>query len=145
MLAVMLVAAQKGFWKVDEGAIQELSQQFANFIIQHGLPGSGHTRPDHPLFAWIADRLDADQQQKLDEVMDRARIHDAVVEPPVTTIAELEIEPIAQTQEALQETARENSIDGVVSHLWMLGVLVALLLILGIRTGSRKPVRISHV
>ncbi len=145
MVAVMLVAAQKGFWNADEGTLQELSQSFANLIITHGLPGSGHTRPDHPLFAWIADRLDADQQQKLDDVIDRARIQEEVAETSVTTIAEIEVGPTAEMEDQRQVEPTEGSIDGVRSYLWVFLTLLALLLVFGIRRGSRKPVSNSHV
>ena len=145
MQAVMLVAAQKDFWDADEKTLKELSQNFADLIIQHGLPGSGHTRPDHPIFAWMAEHLDADQRQKLDEVMDRARMKDEVIESSMTTIAELEVEPTAQAQEDSQAEGAESIIDGISSYLWVLWALIVVLLLLGVRKGSRKPVSSSHV
>jgi|GEM_PF-4967243 len=50
MLAIMLVAIQKVFWKAGKATQHVLAEQFAALVAEHGLPGSGHTRPDHPMF-----------------------------------------------------------------------------------------------
>jgi cobaltochelatase CobN len=49
MLAVMLVAIQKDFWKADEQTQKQLSDKFAKNIIEYGIPGSGHTHENHPI------------------------------------------------------------------------------------------------
>ncbi|MFL1483368.1 cobaltochelatase subunit CobN [Marinobacter sp. LN3S78] len=58
MQAITLLAAKRGFWDADPFVLDQLARDFANGIIDHGLPGDGHTRPDHPLMDWVADRLE---------------------------------------------------------------------------------------
>lgn len=63
MQAITLLAAQRGFWQADPFVLDQLARDFANGIIDHGLPGDGHTRPDHPLMDWVADRLEPAQRE----------------------------------------------------------------------------------
>lgn len=63
MQAIALLAAKRGFWQADVFTRQALARDFAGNIIDHGLPGSGHTRPDHPLMDWVADQLDQRQRE----------------------------------------------------------------------------------
>ena len=63
MQAIALLAAKRGFWEADVFTRQALARDFAGNIIDHGLPGSGHTRPDHPLMDWVADQLDPRQRE----------------------------------------------------------------------------------
>jgi cobaltochelatase CobN len=74
MMAILMVAAQKGYWQADEATLQQVAQAWADLLIQHGLPGSGHTRPDHPVFEWIMPRLREDQRQPLQQMLDKARV-----------------------------------------------------------------------
>ncbi|MCY0963886.1 cobaltochelatase subunit CobN [Parathalassolituus penaei] len=73
MLAVMLVAIQKGFWNADEQTRRELASQFARLVAANGLPGSGHTDPDHPMLPWLQQYLNDQQWQDLQRVIDSAR------------------------------------------------------------------------
>ena len=73
MLAVMLVAIQKDFWNADSTTISELAEQFVSLVAKHGLPGSGHTTPNHPMLAWLQQHLTAQQWQSLAAVIDSAQ------------------------------------------------------------------------
>lgn len=70
MQAVMLVAAHKGFWQADAGTLKALSESFAQAVVDHGLPGSGHTRPDHPMMAAVRGRLPSELAAKFQQVLD---------------------------------------------------------------------------
>lgn len=145
MLAVMLVAAQKDFWKADEATLNELSSSFADLIVKHGLPGSGHTRPDHPLYDWIAPRLTADQLRDLWEVLDRARIDTQAPVEAVTSIAEIELDPHEDLKkESLSETTAGAG-EGQYASLWMVWSAVAGLFLLGVRHGALKNGRRRNV
>ncbi|WP_339753537.1 cobaltochelatase subunit CobN [uncultured Marinobacter sp.] len=63
MQAIALLAAKRGFWEADVFTRRNLARDFAGNIIDHGLPGSGHTRPDHPLMDWVADQLEPQQRE----------------------------------------------------------------------------------
>ena len=65
MMAILLVAAEKKFWQTDDATLQKLSRQWVDLLLKNGLPGSGHTRPDHPVFKWVQPYLRADQREPL--------------------------------------------------------------------------------
>jgi len=90
MMAILLVAAEKGFWQTDEATLEKLSQEWVDLLLKNGLPGSGHTRPDHPVFEWVKSYLRADQQQPLKEMLDRARVTVTQPESSPSTLRELE-------------------------------------------------------
>lgn len=69
ILAVMLVAIEKGFWEADEQTQQELAEKFAQNIIENGIPGSGHTHANHPIYDFIKPMLSAKTNAKLAEVL----------------------------------------------------------------------------
>ncbi|TCK08246.1 cobaltochelatase subunit CobN [Marinobacterium mangrovicola] len=72
--AVMLVAAEKGFWQTDDETLNQLSRDFARSIIEHGIPGSGHTHPDHPVYQFVMPKLDADSAQALQQLQANSRM-----------------------------------------------------------------------
>ena len=76
MVALMLVAAQKGFWKPDTASAQQLSQTLARLVIKNGLPGSGHTAPNHPMWKWMEQHLNAEDKAGLARVLAKARGYD---------------------------------------------------------------------
>ncbi|MGL6080455.1 cobaltochelatase subunit CobN [Methyloversatilis discipulorum] len=84
MLAIMLVAAHKGFWKADEATVRDLGTQLVRQIRRTGLPGSGHTAPDHAMWDWLAPQLAADDAQALRAVLAGAQVE---VAPPVAAPA----------------------------------------------------------
>ncbi len=63
MQAIALLAAKRGFWEANAFTRRALARDFAGNIIDHGLPGSGHTRPDHPLMDWVAEQLEPGQRE----------------------------------------------------------------------------------
>lgn len=73
MQAILLVAAHKGFWEPDPATRLALSEEFARAVIEHGLPGSGHTRPDHPMMADVLDRLDPDLAESFEQTLRAAK------------------------------------------------------------------------
>ena len=73
MLAIMLVAIQKGFWQADAQTKQQLAQEFVAIVNEHGLPGSGHTRPDHPMLPWLSDALSEEQWQQLTQLIEQPK------------------------------------------------------------------------
>ncbi len=74
ILAIMLVAIDKGFWNADATARQQLAEQFATNIIEGGLPGSGHTHPDHPMYDLVKSLVTPEQAAALEQVLARSRI-----------------------------------------------------------------------
>jgi cobaltochelatase CobN len=89
MMAILMVAAQKGFWQADEQTLQQVAQQWADLLLKNGLPGSGHTRPDHPVFQWVMPLLRADQRQPLQAMLDKALVQTQRAPPAPSTVAEL--------------------------------------------------------
>jgi cobaltochelatase CobN len=92
-----------------------------DLLLEHGLPGSGHTQPDHPIFEWIKPHLRADQIEPLHKLLDRARA-DAKVESP-STISELQ----PADQQAKPDAASDSgSADAGASSRTGLIVIIAL-------------------
>jgi len=89
ILAIMLVAVQKSYWQTDEKTIRELAEAFASVVIEAGLPGSGHTRPDHPMLDWIGNYLPPETIAQLATVRDSARGDVASQSKPPEMIREL--------------------------------------------------------
>ena len=73
MLAVMLVAIHKDFWKADTATIRQLAADFAGLVAANGLPGSGHTDPSHPMLPWLEDYLATGQWQQLQQQLGLAQ------------------------------------------------------------------------
>lgn len=73
MLAIFMVAAEKGFWKTDAATIKQMGGELAKLVAKNGLPGSGHTAPNHPMWQWLAPQLDAADAQALGVMLAKAR------------------------------------------------------------------------
>ncbi|WP_342119018.1 cobaltochelatase subunit CobN, partial [Pseudoduganella sp. OTU4001] len=73
MLAIFMVAAEKGYWKTDAATIKQLGGELARLVASNGLPGSGHTAPDHPMWQWLSPQLDAADAQALGITLAKAR------------------------------------------------------------------------
>lgn len=86
MQAILLVAASKGFWQASDAELKVLGSDFAELVAKHGLPGSGHTRPDHPLFDWLLPRLEPQQRAALQQTLAAAR-GQGYVAPPAASIS----------------------------------------------------------
>jgi cobaltochelatase CobN len=89
MMAILMVAAQKGFWQADEQTLQQVARQWADLLLKNGLPGSGHTRPDHPVFKWVMPLLREDQRQPLQAMLDKALVQKPQAEKAPATVAEI--------------------------------------------------------
>ena len=102
MLAIMLIAAQRGFWLADPDTIRKLSRQFADLLVVNGLPGSGHTTPDHPVFNWIKPHLTLEQTHKLERLIQEAKGPiDSHPDNVITIISE--IEPVTEDKSVSSE------------------------------------------
>lgn len=137
MLAIMLVAAYKDFWQTDEQTISELAQKFTDLVAANGLPGSGHTTPNHPMYSWMMDYLDADHQQQLETVLAAARLPEVISESAPTHITEVDAATEAEQQAAETD---EQAPSQPVNYNWVFWLLTALLLLMvGIMRGRALP------
>ncbi|RBP53686.1 cobaltochelatase subunit CobN [Arenicella xantha] len=141
MLAVMLVAAQKQFWQADEATLRQLSAQFAELIIQHGLPGSGHTSPNNPVFDFLKDHVSEQQFAQVQQVLDAARVDSSVASAP-STISELKEADLAPAQQADSNNQQAQQADQSQTvfqdYRWLILLFVCLIAV-GIIRGMRTP------
>ncbi|MFP3873052.1 MAG: cobaltochelatase subunit CobN [Thiohalophilus sp.] len=110
MLAIMLVAADKQFWQADPATLEQLAEKFAQLVIEHGLPGSGHTRPNHPVMQSITPLLDESTRQAFQQVLDAATGPEKTVSREKVTTTISEIEP-AQSDEGEQKPTPDGQSD----------------------------------
>lgn len=142
MLAVMLVAAQKGFWHADQQTLEQIAEQFAALILAHGLPGSGHTTQDHPIYEWLQGYTTEDQYTQLQALLQATKVTPAVADAP-TMITEITLtddttEPqTSAANESQHDAEKNNSPDYTL--LYALAAIVILLLIIGWLHGARPP------
>lgn len=132
MLAIMLVAIQKDFWNADEATRRELAEQFATLIAAHGLSGSGHTRPDHPMFEWLLPQLSPPLREALQARLDSAQRDVGQTSAP-SSISE--IQPETTPQPAQQSHAEADGDSRAHQYLWLAAFIVLVLLGLGIWRG----------
>jgi len=135
----MLVAIQKGFWKADAATQHALAEQFAALVAEHGLPGSGHTRPDHPMFEWLMPKLSDPLRDAL-----QARLDSALRAVPQTnapsSISEIQPEA-ADTPQAEPDQTETQGDQSASRYLWLAALIVLLLLGLGIWRGRGPRLR----
>ena len=74
ILAVMLVAIQKDFWKTDKKTLDDLANKFAKNIIKYGIPGSGHTQANHEIYNFIKAYISSEDLSKLEKVLENSRL-----------------------------------------------------------------------
>lgn len=148
MLAVMLVAIHKEFWNADSETTADLAKQFAELVAQNGLPGSGHTDPDHPMLPWLEQHLSDQDWQQLSEVIAKAMPDKAVSEEEVLRITELN-ETLNQTAEASNqddgqqdERQTDSESNTSVPLLWRWMLVAAVLSV--IASGFYRAVRRSR-
>ena len=135
ILAVMLVAIDKGFWETDEDTTQQLAQQFAESIIQHGIPGSGHTHANHPVYEFIQPLLTAEQAQQLADVLAASRmmVEESSVEAAShiqeIAVEELELSPPESVEQEANVTELSENVEADTAVLkWLLAGFILLLL-----------------
>ncbi len=118
MLAVMLVAIEKDFWQAGAATTEQLAQMFANNIIEHGIPGSGHTHANHPLYDFVKPLLNAAQAEQLEQTLAASRMEDNDQQEPATPARIQEIDANenrkpdpqqAKTDDAAAEPAADKS------------------------------------
>lgn len=142
ILAVMLVAAQKDFWHADQQTIEQIAEKFAALVLAHGLPGSGHTTQDHPIYEWLQGFLTTDQYTELQALLQATKVAPAVTDAPTMiteiTLTDEPIEPQTPTaNESQHDTEKNDSFDYAL--FYVLPAIVILLLIIGWLHGARKP------
>lgn len=122
ILAVMLVAIHKGFWQADDATVGQLAENLARLVTAHGLPGSGHTRPDHPMLDWLDSQIDPALATELRQVRQDALLDpvEAGPEPPST---------LAELQPVLHRVSPYL--------VWTAALLLLVLFATGIRRGAR--------
>lgn len=125
ILAVMLVAMDKGFWDADPATQQQLAEQFAANIIEKGIPGSGHTHANHPMYDFVKLQLDADQAEALEAVLARSRMQATESETSPNHIQELQLnqddsQQTDKSDQADKQLAEGSSKDSNLLWLWTL-------------------------
>lgn len=167
MLAIMLVAAEKGYWQTDDETLRTLGGDLARLVNKNGLPGSGHTAPNHPLWPWLGQYLDADTNAALQQTLARARgdgqhkqaadyasVDNEAAQPqpdaapaatPASAAARAEANPEAkpepeakQTEKPTPARAYEIAVNTVQQH-WQWLLLLLPIFALGLWLGTRKP------
>ena len=146
MLAIMLVAVQKGFWQADTATVEQLAQNFARLVAENGLPGSGHTDPEHPMLTWLEDFLQPQQWQNFKSVVDAARMEQQD-DAEIHRVTEIEVEteqPLDQAAnaETAEQDAQANSIMQRV--LIALALFMVLVMALGFRRSWRAQPTATH-
>lgn len=138
ILAVMLVAIDKAFWEADEETIQQLAQHFAQNIIQHGIPGSGHTHANHPVYQFIQPHLNAEQAQQLTAVLAASRM--AEKSPTVEAVSHIQEIAVENVEPAPAEVTPANTIENETNATehseqmdqpllkWLLAIFILLLI-----------------
>jgi cobaltochelatase CobN len=109
ILAIMLVAIEKGFWQADQQTQTELAEKFAKNIVEHGIPGSGHTHANHPIYNFIKPLLSAQLNAQLAAVLAAAN-HTPTGEigSGVQHIQEITTEVAQQNDNALKDATQES-------------------------------------
>ncbi|WP_407660027.1 cobaltochelatase subunit CobN [Methylohalomonas lacus] len=110
MLAIMLVAIHKDFWPASEQTVAQLSRQLARMIAEHGLPGSGHTRPDHPMLDWVAGQVGPELREAMNEQR-RAAADAPAGEQAVVTTTVAELQEAGDNSEAATRESQERNMD----------------------------------
>ncbi len=106
MLAVMLVAIEKDFWQADAATTEQLAQKFAANIVEHGIPGSGHTHANHPLYEFVKPLLEAAQAEQLEQTLAASRMDDKAEPATPARIQEIDADNSNESK-ALQEQAKD--------------------------------------
>ncbi|MCP5267666.1 MAG: cobaltochelatase subunit CobN [Zoogloeaceae bacterium] len=107
MLAIFMVAAEKGFWKTDAATIRQLGGELAQLVARNGLPGSGHTAPNHPMWQWLSPQLAAGDAEALGVVLARARGEHLEPYQPATAAARAPTRSAQAAGRAMQPPAAD--------------------------------------
>jgi len=163
MLAIMLVAAHKGFWNADKQTLEQLAENFAKLVQLNGLPGSGHTDPDNPMLPWLEQHLSAKQWQAIAQAIASAqgdntqtapeeehRIAELIVKTPEHKQKEKQKENSStdnKTQQKAQEHAQEENNQATDNTTWHWWLTLALIIFIsaGVYRGYAKAKRLSRI
>uniref|UniRef100_UPI0025BFA169 cobaltochelatase subunit CobN n=1 Tax=Aquisalimonas sp. TaxID=1872621 RepID=UPI0025BFA169 len=147
MQAISLVAAHREFWDADDAVINALAEDFAELVVEHGLPGGGHTRPDHPTMDWVSERLSEEElQASFDGMRAAAQMDRAEQAMDPATVAEVDItdelaeaaDDAAEDRDQGEEDAGDEAAEGGFILLpWIVAAAALLLLAGGIAAGRR--------
>lgn len=135
MLAILLVAAHKDFWQPDAATLRDVTNRFAALVVQHGLPGSGHTRPDHPMLAWVQPRLDPALRAEFARVLQTAQVVPTTAVYTTKTPAAKKPDPAAKTPARASEIQIVPRTDALFAA--MLGLTLSILFAGGAAVGQR--------
>jgi cobaltochelatase CobN len=140
ILAIMLVAIDKGFWQTDEPTQQGLAQKFAQNIIENGIPGSGHTHANHPVYESINPLLTSTQVEKLEQVLNASRLDYPLQEQgkedtpnriQEVNLAQTEVEKNTLENSSGEHQPASNSAEGnQQSHQYLMALLLLALLLM---------------
>ena len=125
ILAVMLVAIDKEFWDADLATQKQLAEQFAANILEKGIPGSGHTHANHPMYDFVKSQLDADTADTLEAVLARSRMQTSETASSPSHIQELQLnqddsQQMENSNQAAEDTTETSSTDSQILWLWTL-------------------------
>lgn len=84
ILAVMLVAIDKDFWDADNATVKQLANAFASNIIEHGIPGSGHTHANHPMYTFVKRNISSEMAENLEKALAKSRVNTTATSTPRT-------------------------------------------------------------
>jgi len=145
ILAVMLVAIEKEFWQTDQKTQQQLAEQFAQNVIDQGIPGSGHTHANHPVYEFVKPLLDASLAVKLESVLAASRlVKQAQANNTIHKIQEInisEVEP-SSNQQAQQTSLESDKSAKAVDNQPLLLLVAVVLVLMGI--GFFRSARLSN-
>jgi len=132
MLAVMLVAIQKDFWNTDEKTKKELANKFAENIINHGIPGSGHTHANHPIYDFVKSKIDKNLASKLEKVLEQSRIKKTPKGENISSIKEINLENKNKENEKVEQTNKKSTNQMEESYMKYLLIIAVLILLFGL-------------
>ena len=100
---------QETGYKADEKTQKQLSEKFAKNIIEHGIPGSGHTHANHPIYDFVKSKVDKETANKLENILAQSRVEKVVEKQNVTSIQEIKLEEQnKQNEQEKQEVENTN-------------------------------------
>ncbi|MFK2823764.1 cobaltochelatase subunit CobN [Arcobacter sp. YIC-80] len=128
ILAVMLVAIQKDFWKANEKTKKELSERFAQNIIKNGIPGSGHTHSNHPIYEFVKQNISKEQALKLAQKVEASKLQKQEIQKDdYKAVKEIELKEQKQElkENKKQKEESKNTNESYINYL-IIAVLVVL-------------------
>ena len=137
MLALMLVAAQKDFWQADEDTLRQLAKQFTDLILENGLPGSGHTSQDHPMYQWLESYVDKQKYEQLQQLLTATKVTKDTSESP-SVVAEISMSASEVNEQPTENETSQDVKNSTNDQYWLIGIFL-LLIIVGVFQGTRPP------